>query len=259
MSDDISIKSGIASEHNTEHCMQVGNSLFGIDTMKYFHVDAHQAAMILVSLLLILVFGMIYRKSSRVPHGITNLLEVIVVFIRDEVCVSNMGKEDGKSWTPYFLTLFFFILGMNLLGLIPLGVSATGNINVTAPLAIFSFLIMTVVAIAKNGFSKWFHAFVPSGVPFPILIGLVPLEILGVAVKSFALAVRLFANMMAGHLALFTLMSFIYIYGPALAGPTAGPVALAIYALEAGVAILQAYIFTFLSALFIGQIFHPEH
>jgi F-type H+-transporting ATPase subunit a len=258
MSSENADKLSLAVEHNTAHCMEVGNTLFGIDTMKYFHLDSHQAAMILASIGVLLLFCGIYKKTARVPHGLTNLLEVFVVFIRDEVVHANLGKEDGRKWTPYFLTLFFFILGMNLLGLIPGAVSATGNINVTIPLALGSLIIMTFVAIFKNGIGKWFHAFVPSGVPGPVLVGLVPLELLGVLIKCGSLAVRLFANMMAGHLALFTVISFVYVYGVQVA-PAAGPLAIGIYALEAGVAILQAYIFTFLSAIFIGQIFRPDH
>lgn len=252
----VDTRSNEALEFINEHVMQVGDKFFGIPLPHGIY--AQHCAIALSSLLILVAFCLIYKKKARVPHGFTHLLEVFVVFIRDEVVVSTMGKEEGRKWTPYFLTLFFFILVMNLIGLIPGGCAATGHVGVTAALALCSLFIMTVVAIAKNGLGKFFHAFVPSGVPIFILPGIVVLEFAGVFIKSFSLAVRLFANMMAGHLALFVFISFVYSYGYYIA-PISGPLSIALYGLETGVAFLQAYIFTLLSVIFIQQIFHPEH
>ncbi len=217
----------------------------------------HGLFLILVSFLLIIIFVVFYDKKTRVPHGITNLLEAVVVFIRDEIAINFLGEEDGKRFTPLLCTFFFFILFLNLLGLLPGFPAVTANINVTAALALVTFGVMTIGAILRNGVGGFFKAFAPAGVPWPILIFLVPLEIFGVFVKTFALMIRLFANMLAGHIMIFSILSFVVIFGW-IALPSV-IFAIGISLLEVMIALLQAYIFTLLSAIFIGQMYHPQH
>ncbi len=217
----------------------------------------HGLMVILCAALLIYLFCFVYRKNDRVPTGITNLLESFVQFVRDEISVPALGKEDGVKLTPLFCTLFFFILGMNIIGQIPLFAAATANVSVTAPLALVIFYMMTVGTIQKNGFMGFVKAFIPSGVPKPILLLIVPLEILGLFIKTFALMIRLFANMLAGHMVISSLLGLVVLFG-AYAAP-AILLALGISLLEVLVVFLQAYIFVLLSAVFIGQLHHPEH
>ena len=187
----------------------------------------------------------------------TNLLEVIVVFVRDNISVPYLGEKDGMKLTPLFCTFFFLILVTNIMGLVPLFATATANINVTAALAILTFMMMVGGAIYKNGLWGFIKALVPSGIPGPILILVFPLEFLGLFIKPFTLMIRLFANMLAGHIVIISLLGIIVTFGfvalPAIF------LALGIYILEILVAFLQAYIFTLLSAMFIGQLHHPEH
>lgn len=217
----------------------------------------HGLMLIICAALLVVLFGVLYKKSYRAPHGLTNALEAVVVFIRDEICVACLGKEDGIKMTPLFCTFFFFILGLNLMGLIPVFSTATANVNVTAALALITLGFMTFGAIYKNGVKGFIGAFVPHGIPAPVLVLLIPLEFLGMFIKTFALTIRLFANMLAGHIAIFCLLGLIALLGAA-ALPTI-ILAIFIYLLEIFVAFLQAYIFTLLSAMFIGQMYHPAH
>lgn len=218
----------------------------------------HGAMVILCSVFLIIIFCVLYKKNAKVPTGLTNLLEVFVVFIRDEICIQNMGEEDGRKLTPIFCTLFFFILGMNLMGMIPLFSAATGNINVTGALACVTLFFMIFGAMYKNGILGFFKAFVPAGVPWPVLFMVTPLEILGVFIKCFALMIRLFANMLAGHTALLSLLGLIVTFGYLVSVPVM-ILALGISLLETFVAFLQAYVFILLSSLFIGMMYHPSH
>jgi F-type H+-transporting ATPase subunit a len=157
-----------------------------------------------------------------------------------------------------FCSIFFFILGLNLMGLIPVFATATGNINVTFALALGTLTLMFYAGITRNGVGGFVKSFVPHGIPFPVLLILVPLEFIGMFIKAFALMVRLFANMFAGHVVLFSILGLILMFGT-LTAPPAVLMAVAIYMLELFIAFLQAYIFTFLSAIFIGQVMHPEH
>jgi len=220
-------------------------------------ISLHGLMLILCSVFLIIIFCFLYNKKSLVPHGFTNFLEILILFVRDEIAVRNLGKEDGTKMTPLFCTFFFFILLLNVMGLIPLFSTATANINVTASLAIITFGFMVFGAIYKNGLKGFMHALIPSGVPAPVLILLVPIEIMGLLIKAFALTIRLFANMLAGHIVIISLLGLVVLLGkfalPAIF------LAVGIYILEILVAFLQAYIFTLLSAMFIGQMYHPEH
>jgi len=220
-------------------------------------LSLHGVMVIIASLIVFLLFGVLYNKKQRIPTGITNLLEVFVIFIRDEIAVNALGKEDGRKMTPLFCTFFFFILILNLMGLIPIFVTATANVNVTAGLALITLSFMIFGAIYKNGIIGFFKALTPSGVPIPVLFLLMPIEILGLFIKAFALTIRLFANMLAGHIVIFSLIGLVVLMG-AVALP-AVVLAVFINLLEILVAFLQAYIFTLLSAMFIGQTYHPEH
>ena len=217
----------------------------------------HGLFLIIAAIVLILLFVVLYDKKARVPRGITNLLEALVVFIRDEIAINFLGEEDGRRFTPLLCTFFFFILFLNLMGLVPIFPTVTANINVTAALALITFGVMTIGAILRNGIGGFFKAFAPAGVPWPILLFLVPLEFLGLFVKTFALMVRLFANMLAGHIMIFSILSFVVIFGW-IAFPSVF-FGIGIGLLEVMIAFLQAYIFTLLSAIFIGQLYHPQH
>ena len=221
------------------------------------YLSKHGLMLIISSILLIWIFCVLYRKNAKAPTGLTNFLELIVIFIRDQIAVEYLGEEDGRRMTPFFCTLFFFILCLNLLGAIPLFSTATANINVTGALAVVTLCFMIFGAIQKNGLRGFLKALTPSGVPFPILIMIVPLEFLGLFIRSFALMLRLFANMFAGHIVIFALLGLVVLLGvvalPAVA------LALFISIFEIGIAFLQAYIFTLLSAIFIGLMYHPHH
>lgn len=220
-------------------------------------ISFHGLMVILCAVFLIVLFLGIYRKGDRVPTGATNLLEAFVQFIRDEIAVPALGQEDGNKLTPLFCTMFFFILGLNLMGMIPIFGAATANISVTMPLALIIFYMMTVVTIQKNGVVGFLKTFVPSGVPVVILPLIFVLEVMGLFIKTFALMIRLFANMLAGHMVILCLLGLIVMFGvwaiPAIF------LAVGISLLEVLVVFLQAYIFVLLSAVFIGQMHHPEH
>lgn len=219
-------------------------------------LSVHELMLLLAAGILLLLFGVLYKRVP-VPTGITNVLEVFVVFVRDEISVKYLGDKDGRRMAPLFCSLFFFILVVNLLGLIPGLASATGSLSVTLPLALVTFCVMVFGAMWKVGVLSFFKGVVPSGVPLWLQIVLFPLELFGIGIKTFALMIRLFANMMAGHMALFLLVGMLVIFG-AIALPVV-LIVLFVYMLEVFVAFLQAYIFTLLSAIFIGQRYHPEH
>ena len=206
---------------------------------------------------LLLIFCVVYKKEEQVPTGATNLLEALVVFIRDEVAVATLGPDMGRKMTPLLCNYFFFILTLNLLGMLPIFASATANINVTGALAFITFTFMVIGSIYRNGFLGFLKTFVPSGIPWPFLFLVVPIEFVGLFVKAIALTVRLFANMLAGHLVILTLVGLVTLLG--LVALPAVVLAVFVSLLELLVAFLQAYIFTLLSALFIGQMWYPEH
>lgn len=220
-------------------------------------ITLHGLMVIIWSVVMLFLFGVVYKKNARVPTGITNALEAIIIFIRDEISIAFLGQEDGRRMAPLFCTFFFFILGLNLMGLIPIFSTATSNINVTGALALVTFVFMVFGAIYKNGLVGFFKAFVPPGVPKPILILLVPIELVGVFIKTGALMVRLFANMLAGHIVILAMLGLVVMLG--LAALPAVVLAIMVYMLEVLVVFLQAFVFTLLSAIFIGQMYHPQH
>jgi F-type H+-transporting ATPase subunit a len=232
--------------------------LFGIDisiTKDVFFLWV--AAIILVALLF---FISKRYKKSLIPKGLTNLFEIMIIFVRDEVVKPAVGKG-YEAFMPYLLSLFFFILFVNLLGLVPTPnlVVPTGNIGVTASLALISFIAIQLGGIKSLGFFRYLKSLVPKGMPAWILIIMIPLEILGLLTKPFALCIRLFANMIAGHIVIFSLLGLIFIFESLLVSPVSVGFTLFIELLEILIAFIQAYIFTMLTALFIGMAMHPEH
>lgn len=223
------------------------------------NVSVH-VLMLLIALTVISVsFLLLGRRSSRVaPKGIANLLELMVVFVRDQICVQNFGESLGRKFTPYFLTLFFLILTLNFMSLVPGIPAATANINMTFALAIMTFFIMVVGGLWVNGPIKFWKAFLPSGVPWWMMPAMFVIELASMFIRVFALMLRLFANMVGGHILIGVLVGMILAFAP-WKGYFVIPMALFIYALEILVAFLQAYIFCLLSAIFISGMLHPEH
>lgn len=218
-----------------------------------------------LTLFVIIMLRIAKRYKSGVgvtsaPKGSQSLLEPVITFVRDEVAKPNLGHKYQK-YLPYLLTVFFFILINNIFGLIPGSANVTGNIAFTAVLGLISF----VVIMFSTNSHYWGHIFNPPGVPLGVKFILVPVEFLSVFIKPFALIIRLFANMVAGHIIIICLISLIFIFGklnPA-AGWGASPLSIGftvfIYMIEVLVAFLQAFIFTMLTAVFIGQAFEGEH
>lgn len=212
---------------------------------------------------LMLAIAKRYKNSEGVksaPKGVQNLMEPVITFVRDEVARPNLAHK-WEKYLPYLLTVFFFILINNIFGLIPGTANVTGNIAFTAVLGVISFI---VILASSNG-HYWGHIFNPPGVPLGVKFILVPVEFLSVFIKPFALIIRLFANMVAGHIIIICLISLIFIFGaikPAI-GYGASPVAILftvfIYMIEVLVAFLQAFIFTNLTAVFIGQALEGDH
>jgi len=230
---------------------------FGITISLPQWLSLHALMPLIASIVVIFLFCVFYKKDARVPSGLTNLLETFVLFVRNEIAIQVMGEEEGKRFTPLFCTFFFFILVMNLLGSIPIFSTATANINVTAALALITLCVMTFGAIQRNGLQGFFQALAPSGVPSVFLIVLVPLEFVGLFIKSAALMIRLFANMFGGHIVLFSVLGLVGALG--LVAVPSVLLGIFISMLEIFVAFLQAYIFTLLSAIFIVQVHQPAH
>jgi len=268
-------------------------TLWGID----FSVTKHVFMLWLVAAI---VFAVItfevrrYLKQNRlIPTGLMNGIEAIVEFIRDEIVQPNVGAKWVKTWAPLILTIFFFILVANAIGLIPIfdvlglvdhyvlhsgetsfvkrlmhgSVTATGNFNVTAALATITFGAIIVAGSKAHGWVKHWMNLVPHGLAWPIYILLIPIEIMGMFVRPFALTMRLAANMTGGHIAILAILSFAFLFAElfgSVAGTgvgLAGSVLLAVpmSGLEIIVVLVQAYVFTLLTAVFIGMAIHVHH
>jgi len=204
-----------------------------------------------------------HSEEGRAPRGLAGTVEALVLYIRNEVILPNVGPH-GQRFVPYLLSVFFFILFANLLGLVPYGSTATGNISVTAMLAIIAFIVIEVAgmrALGKSYISTivyWPHDMPLYGKILMTSI-MTPVELLGKFTKPFALCIRLFANMTAGHVMVLALISIIFTFGSVLIGLAPVAMAVGIMVLELFVALLQAYVFTLLVASFIGQIRTAEH
>jgi len=230
--------------------------LFGLD----ISITRHVVFMWIGAVLLFIVMTRVANayKKSFVPKGFTNFWELFIVFVRDEIAMPTIGKGFEK-FLPYLLTAFFFILFGNFLGLIPFSATFTSNIAVTATMAVFSFLVIQIGGMKSNGAFGYFRGLIPHGVPIFLLPIMIVVEFLGLLAKPFALAIRLFANMTAGHIVIYALISLIFVMQSVGWAGLAIPMALFIYGLEVLIALLQAYIFTMLSSLFIGMAVHQDH
>lgn len=202
-----------------------------------------------------------YKKNpEKAPSGLQNLFETIVLYVRDEIVRPNVTSVSlANRLTPYFISLFFFILTMNLMGLIPGGHSPTGNLAVTAGLAITAYFVINGSSIFHQGFGHWIKEFT-GGAPWGIWFIMIPIEILSMFTKPFALTVRLFANMTAGHAVILSLVGLIFLLQTIVIVPIVTAFTLFIYGLELLVAFIQAYVFTMLTAVFVGLAQgHGEH
>jgi len=232
--------------------------LFGFD----FSITRDIMIMWFVSTILIILCIIAAKgyKKSLVPKGISNFFEVIIDFVRNEIVKPAIGKG-YESYMPYMLTLFFFILFCNMFGLIPLPnlVVVTGNVAVTASLAIISFIVIQYTGMKEHGVLHYLKSLVPSGMPVMIIPIMAVIELIGLFTKPFALCIRLFANMVAGHIVIFSLLGLIFIMHTIYVAPVSIGFTLFIEMLEILVALIQAYVFTMLTALFIGMAKHIEH
>lgn len=212
---------------------------------------------VLVLLLIFITAARSYKKSNGVPTGIAGFVEPLIVFVRDEIGKPMIGEHKYKKYMPYLLTIFFFIWINNIFGLIPIlnGANLSGNIAFTFTLAIFTFIITTF----SGNKNYWKHIFWMPGVPVPMKIFLMPIEIIGMFVKPVSLMIRLFANITAGHVIILALMSLIFVFKSVYIAPVSVAFSLFITVIEIIVTAIQAYIFTILSALYFGMATEEEH
>jgi len=214
----------------------------------------------IICLLLFISLARSYKKTGiSHPKGIQSFLEPVILFVRDDIAISNIGEHKYEKYMPYLLTVFFFILVNNIMGLIPFpppfGANVTGNIAVTFTLAFFTFL---VVQFSGNK-NYWKHIFATPGVPFWLLPVMILVELIGIISKPFALMIRLFANITAGHIIVLSLVCLIFIFKSIWVSPASVLFVIFMDCLELLVAFLQAYVFTLLSALFISLAVAEEH
>jgi F-type H+-transporting ATPase subunit a len=282
------------SNSSLEHPLIHLPTIMGID----FSVTKHVLMLWIVATFVFVVVTVTIRRSLShgrpVPTGFMNALEGLVEFVRDSIVQPNVGKKWVNTWTPLILTFFVFILCANAIGLVPLfevlglvdhwvlhtsedsfvkqvmhgGTTATANFNVTAALATVTFGAIIVAGTKAHGAVQHWKNLVPHGLAWPIYILLIPIEIMGMFVRPFALTMRLAANMTGGHIAILAILSFVFLFtelfGQAIAGIGVGlavsvPLAVGISALEIIVVLVQAYVFTLLSAVFIGMAIHVHH
>jgi len=215
---------------------------------------------IAAALILILFRSLAMLQRREGTHGrYVNFFEPFVLYVRDEMVYPIMGKPKGRKYLPLFLTQFFFILFANLLGLIPYMATATGNLAVCGSLAATTLVTIFFMGMAEQGLFKFWKNLVPSGMPFWLIPLLFPIELISIFIKCFALTIRLFANMTAGHIVILTFIGLIFIFQSYLVAVPSIGFALFIYMLEIFVGLLQAFIFTMLSIIFINMAIHPHH
>jgi len=224
-----------------------------------FSITKNVTFIFLVGMLMFFMFMKMAKnyKTSAIPKGMGRLLEPIILYVRDEIAIPNIGHKHYKKYMSYLLTVFFFIWIVNLLGLTPVGINVTNNIAVTLSLALITYLLTTFTA-NKN---YWKHIFWMPGVPTPMKFLLAPIELLGTIIKPFSLMIRLYANITAGHIVLMSIIGMMFIFKNWIGSPLSFGLAFALSLLELLVAALQAYIFTMLSALYFGSAVeeHDDH
>lgn len=240
--------------HHVQDQVIYNIQLFGFD----LSITKHVIMIWIAAAILAILLPLIIRSRAIAPKGPVNFIEWIVVFLKDGIIDPFLG-EDGYKYGYYLLTAFFFILTLNLLGLVPMGATATGNISVTAGMALLTLVLVQFSSIRKNGFRGYIKSFVPPGLPKFVVPIIFVVEVLGMLTKHFALAIRLFANMLAGHLVIFTIMGLIFLFKNLLISPFPILGIIFVSLLEILIALIQAYIFTILSAVFIGAGLHPHH
>ena len=216
-----------------------------------FSITKNVVFIILVALLMLLIFSRMANsyKKNPLPKGVGRLLEPLILFIRNDIAIPNIGEKHYRKYMSYLLTVFFFVWIINLLGLTPLGVNVTNNIAVTLALALITYFITTF----SGNKNYWKHIFWMPGVPWPMKIILAPIELLGTVIKPFSLMIRLYANITAGHIVLMSIIGLMFIFKNWIGSPLSFGLAFALSLLELLVAALQAYIFTMLSALYFGS------
>jgi F-type H+-transporting ATPase subunit a len=238
----------------------------------FYNVNQWQWIALAIVLLLMLNVASSFNRSGQ-PGWITRVFRGFCRWIRDEMVYAVMGKEEGRKWVPFFLFLFFFVAGMNVIGLPPaIGswvqpTTATGTPYVTGPLAVITLALMLGFGMRQNGVLGFFKGLLPHGLPIALIPLMFVVELVGLIIKPFALMVRLFANMLAGHLVVASTIGLIFVFTKMFGGSIVsyGPAVVAvgmaafIYILESFVTLLQAYIFTYLSIIFLHQAIHQEH
>jgi F-type H+-transporting ATPase subunit a len=284
---------GHVSNSGLDHPLIHLPPIFGIDFSVTKHVFMLWLVAAIVAVVVIAIVRRFARQTTPVPSRGMSALEVMVEFVRDSIVLPNVGRRWAAVWTPLLLSLFLFILMANAIGLVPIfdalalvnhyvlhaspdsfvskvthgGTTATGNYNVTAGLAMVTFFAIIVAGTRAHGFAGHWKNLVPGGVPKALAVALIPIEIMGMLVRPFALTMRLAANMTGGHIAILAILSFVFIFTQML-GPAGGmgvgavfsvPLAAAISMLEIIVVLVQAYVFTLLSAVFIGMAIHAHH
>jgi F-type H+-transporting ATPase subunit a len=285
---------GHVSNSGLDHPLIHLPHVFGVDLSVTKHVFMLWLVAIFVFVVVTFTVRRYLRQDRRIPSGFMNALEAMVEFVRDSIVQPNVGKKWVNTWAPLVLTFFVFILCANAVGLIPIfdvlglldhwvlhtaedsflkrllhgGTTATANFNVTAALATVTFGAIILAGTKAHGFIQHWKNLVPHGLAWPIYILLIPIEIMGMFVRPFALTMRLAANMTGGHIAILAILSFVFLFtemfGTALAGIAVGvavsvPLAVGISALEIIVVLVQAYVFTLLTAVFIGMAIHAHH
>ena len=216
-----------------------------------FSITKNVIYIILVGLMMLFMFSRMAKsyKKNPIPTGVGRLLEPIILYIRNDIAIPNIGEKHYKKYMSYLLTVFFFIWIINLFGLTPLGVNVTNNIAVTLALALTTYFITTF----SGNKNYWKHVFWMPGVPMPMKIILAPIELLGTLIKPFSLMIRLYANITAGHIVLMSIIGLMFVFKNWIGSPLSFGLAFALSLLELLVAALQAYIFTMLSALYFGS------
>ncbi|MBL7886395.1 MAG: F0F1 ATP synthase subunit A [Flavobacterium sp.] len=223
-----------------------------------FSITKNVFMILLVGVLMFLLFaalGKSYKKNGSIAKGAGRFFEPIVLYIRDDIAIPNIGEKHYKKYMSFLLTIFFFIWFLNMFGLTPLGVNITGNLAITASLALITYLITTFTA--KKDY--WGHIFWMPGVPVLMKFVLAPIELLGTIIKPFSLMIRLYANMVAGHIVLMSLIALMYTFNSPIGSPLSFFLAFVLSLLEILVALLQAYIFTMLAALYFGAAVEEHH
>ena len=222
-----------------------------------FSITKNVLMTILICVLIFFLFTSLSKsyKKGPIPSGFSRLLEPLVLFIRDDIAIPNIGEKHYKRYMSYLLTVFFFIWIVNLAGMTPLGINITGNIAITFSLALITYLITQFTA-NKN---YWGHIFWMPGVPVPMKFVLMPIELLGTIIKPFSLMIRLYANITAGHVVLMSLIGLVFFASNLFAFGSFFGLTLFLGVIELLVAFLQAYIFTMLTALYFGAAVEEHH